>query len=609
MNAPNWATGIPALPSVNTDPTPPSTATPFSLKQVEAWVAFFLESFVAHVAIALGGISILGWDPLSFLTTWGQNLETQASNAYSTAIGAQSTATNAQSTANTAQTTATTTQTNLGNLLVALVNGFGNSVEHAVVSDVEGAIHDANLTLQALEQVTGKAWTGLQQTAGQITTAVEADGNTLWHDLESMAADVGGAIGNLIDQLTNAAAGGGTSTGNKALQSAQQLLQLALTTQANQQATIALQNQQSTTAGGSSASGLDVSLTFTGADGTLLSTTDWQAAQPAAGDVCVRTSNNTPCMGIAAGLPAGLYLAPANYTFSTDNQAVECVLGSNSSSGSALNTYLLFHCNTTFTAGAYVAMENNALIFGRFTQSGGVYTFTPIGSPITNITVVSSNRVQISNTGNVYTISLNGFAHPSITDTGNTISQGASYRSAGTLMQRASVIWNPGPWQYYKLTDSFQVAGVLLADYIAPTYSGTGFRVEMASAASAHSLSNGTNLAQWMTSIDVINDPNSWSTTTGYTIPTSGFWVFQLMVDKLTSSGSGSTWTEYQGALARNGNTTLWAATGAVWASTIIANDTFIIYCNAGDVIAPYCGISNGAAMGSGVFAGALMSS
>lgn len=43
----------------------------------------FLELFLAQVALALGNVTILGIKPFAFLTTWGENLETLATDAFS----------------------------------------------------------------------------------------------------------------------------------------------------------------------------------------------------------------------------------------------------------------------------------------------------------------------------------------------------------------------------------------------------------------------------------------------------------------------------------------------------------------------------------------------
>jgi hypothetical protein len=76
-------------PSIHGVPGPDSShGAPISPSQVEAWGKFFLTSFIAQVAIALGNISILGVEPLAFLTAWGHNLEVQASLAYEQSVTA-----------------------------------------------------------------------------------------------------------------------------------------------------------------------------------------------------------------------------------------------------------------------------------------------------------------------------------------------------------------------------------------------------------------------------------------------------------------------------------------------------------------------------------------
>jgi hypothetical protein len=80
-------------PSIHSVPAPDSpNGGGLNFGQIEAIGQFLLTSFIAQVAIAFGGISILGFDPLSFLVSWGQNLENQASQAYEQALTATTTA-------------------------------------------------------------------------------------------------------------------------------------------------------------------------------------------------------------------------------------------------------------------------------------------------------------------------------------------------------------------------------------------------------------------------------------------------------------------------------------------------------------------------------------
>jgi hypothetical protein len=441
-------------------------------------------------------------------------------------------------------------------------------------------------------------------TLNSLGTALATAAETVIGDISHVVADGENALQDLWNALGSGL--GGASSGHTAATLNAQAIAVALTGQNAEAAAIAIQNQLSSGTSGTG-TGLDVSLTFTGADGAALSGTDWFATGPSSGDVVVRLgANSTPSMGIAAGQPVGVYSATSAYSYSTDDQTFECVLGAGGGH-TELVTYLLFHSNSSFTAGGYLALSTNSVALGSYTQSGGTYTFaSPLGT-MTGYVVSAASRVEVHNVGNIYSITLNGGEHPSITDTGNTIPQGSSYRSAQVLMTRASVTINPGPFQYPKVDDSLQLAGVLLSDYSIPTVLGNGFQVEMLSATSSSSLSSSESLSSFFTSTSYITNAGGWSTTNGYTVPTTGWWVFQLMVNAANKAGGATTWTEFQGGLVSS-NVSGYAAVGAVWASTIASNDPFILYCHAGDVIAPYCCNSSGAHMGSGWFSGVLMS-
>lgn len=85
-------------PAIHNLPPADNPAAEIGSGQIVAWGEFFLESFIAAVAIALGNVSILGIRPLAFLTAWGEALENQASQAFEAATNAQTTATAATTT-------------------------------------------------------------------------------------------------------------------------------------------------------------------------------------------------------------------------------------------------------------------------------------------------------------------------------------------------------------------------------------------------------------------------------------------------------------------------------------------------------------------------------
>lgn len=92
VEVPDWATSVPSV-DVHSLSANAQTSSPMSWQQLQATVQFFLDSFIGQIAIAFGGISILGWKPFEFLKKWGEDQVTKASEAYTKAVSAESAAT------------------------------------------------------------------------------------------------------------------------------------------------------------------------------------------------------------------------------------------------------------------------------------------------------------------------------------------------------------------------------------------------------------------------------------------------------------------------------------------------------------------------------------
>lgn len=393
----------------------------------------------------------------------------------------------------------------------SLLQGFGSAVQGAItglqqiitgiggtiatdVSDtiltIQGMAHGAQTAInQIITGIGGTIATDVSNTiltiqglANTAKNGVTNLGNALWTNAQSVIGDISHVISDGTHTLQNvwdaigAGLGGATSGHNAATLNAQALA-LSVSAQGAEASAIAAQYavaQLNQAGSATTPTGLVESLTFSGADQSALSSTNWSATGGNTSGslvVCVGT-NNTPSMGISTGATTpGTFYATSAYTYTTDNQSFEAVLGSGGSAGGT--TYLLFHCNTSLTAGGYLAVSASGLDLGSFTQSGGAWTFNaPIGS--LSVGLSSGNRVEVQNQGNVYQLLINGEVQKTITDTGNAITLGAAYRSAQVLMQRVYYTYNPGtPWQTLGHADSFQLAGVLLSDYIVPTYLGS----------------------------------------------------------------------------------------------------------------------------------------
>lgn len=68
------------------DLTPPPA---LDWNKIQAFARFALDSFIGQIAIAFGGINILGWKPFDFLADWGQQRIAEAQANYLAATNAQ----------------------------------------------------------------------------------------------------------------------------------------------------------------------------------------------------------------------------------------------------------------------------------------------------------------------------------------------------------------------------------------------------------------------------------------------------------------------------------------------------------------------------------------
>ena len=427
-----------------------------------------------------------------------------------------------------------------------------------------------------------------------LTNIPQAAVGGLQNFVNQASAGIQGTIDSLIFGLTGVA-----SANNTQAELAQQTLSLALQAQAAEAAAIAAQHTLAQmNQGQNSSTGLVKNLTFSGADGDPLSGTDWAATGPTAGDLCIRSNAGVTSMGIAASKPVGRYYASSAYTHQTDDQALECVLGAGGEGGTA--TYLLFHCDTGFTAGGYVEMTTAGVKLGSFTQSGGTYTFSaPLATA--SVSLGSGHRVEVNDAGNSFELLVNNNVVAAVIDTGNTIPQGASNRSSRVLMQRSTITYNPGwPWQQTVAVDSFQLAALLISDYLPPILKSTGMRAVNTSGAAVNQ-GTGKISGSCFKSTAQQSHPGSWSGG-AYTVPVEGLWTFEI---RLQNNGDlwqpiGNTSTvagKFQLGISVNGTVVSWGTpvtnpvgnvNDTVYFSHIDGlRDVFQLYCAAGDVVRP----------------------
>lgn len=88
MTSPDWGRQINPNPDIHTPPPEVKSVT-LTPQYVGLIGGILLDLFLAQVALALGGITILGVKPFDFLTAWGEDLQQRASDAYNNALSAQ----------------------------------------------------------------------------------------------------------------------------------------------------------------------------------------------------------------------------------------------------------------------------------------------------------------------------------------------------------------------------------------------------------------------------------------------------------------------------------------------------------------------------------------
>ena len=154
MTAPEWALGANA--SVREIPGDEIQAgAPLSWQQVVAFVQYLLDSFIGRIAVALGGIEILGWQPLDFLTEWGEQRIQDAQDNYAAALNAQYTA----------------------NYAISGVTGASAS---ALASDVSGGVAVVAQFNEAADTDLGTGWTRVSDGPGAGTFGPNGSGQAAW---------------------------------------------------------------------------------------------------------------------------------------------------------------------------------------------------------------------------------------------------------------------------------------------------------------------------------------------------------------------------------------------------------------------------------------------
>lgn len=172
-------------------------------------------------------------------------------------------------------------------------------------------------------------------------------------------------------------------------------------------------------------------------------------------------------VGIQENQPDGTYWRMANFTYLTDSQYISIVLG-DEGGAAAQPTILYFHCNSSFTQGAFLSITFNSFTLGSFTRTDNTITYTPFNNGSVSMLLLSAQVVGVQNINNAYTVLVNG--QPMLEFTGGSVAMGPSFRSAAVSMSRftdnSGFVW-----------DSYRLAALSLADYVQPVYTGSGCRI------------------------------------------------------------------------------------------------------------------------------------
>jgi hypothetical protein len=275
---------------------------------------------------------------------------------------------------------------------------------------------------------------------------------------------------SILNGLFNASSSGYTNA--QAQQQAATVAQTAsaaLTSaaQANQ-AVAAIQGQANSN---NTTGGIYKNISPSGTDGTALSGTDFASTGPTSGDLLIRGNNSF--IGIKSGNASNTvgYFAILNYAFTTDNQSIAVALGDQGAYDAAYTT-LYLHADTAGTVGAYCRISNDKIDIGSFTRTGSTYVYTSFGNT-TSVSPSQGNRVEFRNNGTTWQVQLGNSVVLQVTNASVTFS--AARRTAMISMDRqhSSGFFGWGSGDY----DSFRIAGIILSDYVIPTYVGSGARM------------------------------------------------------------------------------------------------------------------------------------
>lgn len=241
-------------PTVHNRPPEKPSIRRLTSRQVGVIGTVIVDLILAQVALALGGINILGFKPFAFLTAWGQQIQAKAADAYNKSMAAEAVANSADAnqaialgqvavTKDNLQTTQIGLQTTWNNLWEASYDTTLSPGTNKTAADVKtaqvvvrtNAISGASGAVVNGQNIQGtwdNIWNGTYNTneTGKNLTAVRTATGAIVYSTNIAGSASQTNAGNIQDTWNKIyVATGGTGTGNRSLADAQNQLGLAST--------------------------------------------------------------------------------------------------------------------------------------------------------------------------------------------------------------------------------------------------------------------------------------------------------------------------------------------------------------------------------------------
>ena len=242
-------------PTVHNRPPERPSVRRLTSKQVGVIGTVIVDLILANVALALGGINILGFKPFAFLTSWGEEIQRRAADAFNKAMAAEAVANSADAnqamalgqvavTKDNLETTQNGLQTTWNNLWEASYNTTLPTGTNKNPTDVKAAqvvvrtnaINGASGAVVNGQNIQGTwdaVWNGTYNTnvTGKDLTAVRTATGAIVYTT-NIAGSAAETAANNIQNTWNGiyVSAGGAGAGNRSLADAQDRLGLLNTT-------------------------------------------------------------------------------------------------------------------------------------------------------------------------------------------------------------------------------------------------------------------------------------------------------------------------------------------------------------------------------------------